>query len=91
MIKPQDFTQSKVYNATVKISESTKFPDEQLVIPLRLFVTVPATIQLPDGDNSIAIAVAVSLLVVIAVVVLVWKLKTRKKKDSGIYVVYNPL
>ena len=85
MIKPQDFTRSKIYNATVKISESTKFPDEQLVIPLRLFVTVPATIQLPDGDNSIAIAIAVSLLVVVAIVVLIWKLKSKKKKDSGMF------
>ena len=90
-LKQNTITKNSTFNATIKIRETTTFPDQPLSIPAHFVVTVPAKYEIPKSMTNliyITLGIAVSLLLVV-VVVLVWKLKAKKKTDSGNFLVFN--
>ena len=74
-------TKNLEFNATIKVKEPTKFPNETLKIPVQVFVTVPAKSE--DCDQCInLIIVAFCLVVILLVANIVNEINIRVKKRN---------
>ena len=91
--KTQDaITENSTFNATVKVRETTKFPEEPLNIPVQFVVTVPASYEPQKSTmNLVYIALGTIVFLLSAVfIVLVWqKFEAKKKTETGGLPVFN--